>query len=180
MRNFPNLGRSRPTGRRRSFGYRIMGLLALLAFAVFEPVTPAYWLALAMYYESRDEPFIGRWAVANVVYNRVESRRWPRTVYGVVNDGRERGRRCDFSFMCDGKPENPWRHKRRYWAKWLQIRAEAWLMVALQAVDLRSDPTGGALYYKRRDARSPWFARQLAAGKMRRVRGNFGAHEFFK
>lgn len=163
-----------------SIGVRVLVVTVPVLFGIFEPFTPAYWLALGLYYETRDEPLRGRYAVANVIYNRVDNWRWPNSVKGVIGDGLERGRSCDFSLMCDGKPENPWLHHRSFWLKWLQIRAEAWVVVALRSVNLLYDNTDGAVYYKRKDTYSPWFAEQIKAGKMVKVYGNFGAHEFFR
>jgi spore germination cell wall hydrolase CwlJ-like protein len=67
----------------------------------------ALCLALAVYYEARSEPFDGQLAVAEVVMNRVESERFPDDVCAVVTQGGERRDKCQFSFYCDGKPENP-------------------------------------------------------------------------
>ena len=39
-----------------------------------------------------------------VILNRVESPTFPQTICGVVNQGNSRG--CQFSFTCDGRPEN--------------------------------------------------------------------------
>jgi len=58
-------------------------------------------LALAIYYEARDQPIDGQLAVAEVILNRVESPRHPNDVCGVVWDPRQ------FSFTHDGLPENP-------------------------------------------------------------------------
>lgn len=59
-------------------------------------------LAQAMYYEARSEKVLGQLAVADVVMNRVESRRYPSTICGVVFQGSERRSGCQFSFTCDG------------------------------------------------------------------------------
>lgn len=153
----------------------------LVAFIIaFETVSPMNWLSLAMYYEARDEGIAGRLAVANVVFNRVEDSRWPSTVYGVVDDGRERGRLCDFSFMCDGKPENPWLHNRRYWGKWIAVRVEAYALYLSNMAGLRYDNTDGAVFYKRYDVESPWFDKEIAAGRMIKIEKDLGSHEFFK
>lgn len=163
-----------------SFSARAIVLIGPILFGTFETFTPAYWLALGLYYESRDEPLKGRYAVANVVFNRVDSALWPNTVKGVITDGLERGRSCDFSFMCDGRSENPWLHHRSKWLAWLRSRAEAWVLYALYSADVLYDNTDGAVYYKRKDTYSPWFAAQIREGRMVRVYGDFGAHEFFK
>lgn len=61
-------------------------------------------LATALYFEARGEGIKGQAAVAEVILNRVESALFPRTICGVVNQGNSRG--CQFSFTCDGRPEN--------------------------------------------------------------------------
>lgn len=45
-----------------------------------------YWLSRIISAESRGEPLLGQIAVGNVVLNRVRSREYPNTVYGVVFD----------------------------------------------------------------------------------------------
>ena len=44
-------------------------------------------LALNVYHEARDQPFIGQVAVAQVVMNRVHDDRFPNTVCEVVQEG---------------------------------------------------------------------------------------------
>lgn len=60
-------------------------------------------LARAVYFEARGEPIKGQAAVAEVVLNRVDSGRFPRTICGVVNQGGSGG--CQFSFTCDGRKD---------------------------------------------------------------------------
>jgi hypothetical protein len=62
-------------------------------------------LAKAIYFEARGESLAGQVAVAEVILNRVDSASYPNTVCGVVRQGEERRTGCQFSFMCDGKPE---------------------------------------------------------------------------
>jgi spore germination cell wall hydrolase CwlJ-like protein len=62
-------------------------------------------LAQAIYYESRGEPLDGQIAVAEVVLNRVDDRRFPNSVCGVTNQGVGNGGACQFSYACDGRPE---------------------------------------------------------------------------
>jgi len=74
-------------------------------------------LTVNIYHESRSELTIGQYAVADVVLNRVESKRYPNTVCGVVYQARlspwglERGKtiplkhKCQFSWYCDGKTD---------------------------------------------------------------------------
>ena len=68
-------------------------------------------LALNVYHEARDQPFIGQVAVAQVVMNRVKDERYPDDVCGVVKQGLTYSwdtdypvlNRCQFSWYCDGK-----------------------------------------------------------------------------
>ncbi|WP_439651990.1 cell wall hydrolase [Pelagibacterium xiamenense] len=65
-----------------------------------------YCLAQAVYHESRGEPEEGQWAVASVILNRVESARYPDSVCGVVFQNAHMRNRCQFSFACDGRPDD--------------------------------------------------------------------------
>ena len=47
-----------------------------------------YWLSRIIHAEAGSEPFAGKIAVGNVVLNRVESRLYPNTIYGVIFDRR--------------------------------------------------------------------------------------------
>ena len=71
-------------------------------------------LALNVYHEARDQPFIGQVAVAQVVMNRVRDDRYPDTPCDVVMQGPTYSwaehypvrHRCQFSWYCDGKSDN--------------------------------------------------------------------------
>lgn len=67
----------------------------------------AQWqcLAEAIYFESRGEPIAGQIAVAEVVLNRVDSRRYPNSICAVTKQGVGSGRACQFSYACDGRPD---------------------------------------------------------------------------
>ena len=65
-------------------------------------MTAAMCLAAAVFFEARDQPLDGQYAVANVVMNRVESPRWPDDVCSVVFQDRQ------FSFTHDGKSDHYW------------------------------------------------------------------------
>jgi len=69
-------------------------------------VQDANWecLAEAVYFEARGEPLKGQFAVAEVILNRVDGKSYPSSVCDVVTQG-ESGPGCQFSFICDGKPE---------------------------------------------------------------------------
>ena len=71
-------------------------------------------IAMAVYFEARGEPMVGQVAVAQVIMSRVTDERFPDTPCEVVKEGyyytwnseipiRDK---CQFSFWCDGKPED--------------------------------------------------------------------------
>jgi len=68
-------------------------------------------LATAVYFEARGEPTVGQVAVAAVIMNRVEDRRFPNDVCSVVKQGplyrsgAPVRHKCQFSFYCDGKSD---------------------------------------------------------------------------
>ena len=65
-------------------------------------------LALNVYYEARSEPMDGQYAVAHVVLNRVADDAFPDDACKVAKQGYHKGRhRCQFSWYCDGKSDNP-------------------------------------------------------------------------
>lgn len=63
-------------------------------------------LTEALYFEARGEPIIGQYAVAEVILNRVDSANYPDTICGVVNQGTGRRFACQFTYTCDGAPED--------------------------------------------------------------------------
>ncbi|TNE56954.1 MAG: cell wall hydrolase [Alphaproteobacteria bacterium] len=69
--------------------------------------TSLHCLAQAIYYEARGEDLQGQMAVAEVVLNRVQSKNYPNSVCGVVFQNEKAKHRCQFSFACDGKSDNP-------------------------------------------------------------------------
>lgn len=72
-----------------------------------ELVEEEHCLAQAVYFEARSEALEGQLAVAQVVLNRVQDRRYPDTICGVVFQGEHRRHACQFSFACDGLPDRP-------------------------------------------------------------------------
>lgn len=63
-------------------------------------------LARAIYFEARSESELGQIAVAKVVLNRVKDPEYPNTICGVVYQGSGRRNSCQFSFACDGLPDD--------------------------------------------------------------------------
>lgn len=95
-------------------------------------------LALNIYHEARSEPESGQIAVARVTLNRVESEAFPESICGVVKQGGQKRHRCQFSWWCDGKPDDP--KEQRAWKRSLEISRRV-------LADEVPDPTDGALYY---------------------------------
>ncbi len=92
------------------------GLMTAIALVLLGSVAKAddahKCLSEALYFEARDQGWYGMLAVGVVIQNRVRSDKYPNTVCEVVRQGRYWGAqpirdRCQFSFWCDGKPEEP-------------------------------------------------------------------------
>jgi len=68
----------------------------------------AQWrcLAEALYFEARGESLVGQVAVGEVILNRADAAGYPSSICGVVRQGAGgRLHGCQFSYNCDGKPE---------------------------------------------------------------------------
>ena len=129
-------------------------------------------LALAIYYESRSESMLGQVAVGQVVLNRVKSKHFPNTVCDVVYQARtyKNGKivlhACQFSFYCDGKPENVDRESKQ----WLKALIHASIVLSGRIV---FDITEGAEFYHAYYVRPSWMSE-----KTRTVR--IDSHIFYK
>ena len=69
-------------------------------------------LALNIYHEARNQPLVGKLAVAQVTMNRVEHDNFPDNVCAVVMQGFYTNNhpiknKCQFSWWCDGKSDKP-------------------------------------------------------------------------
>lgn len=105
-------------------------------------------LAQNIYFEARSEPVDGMLAVGHVVLNRVASKKFPDTVCKVVRQGGDQRRnRCQFSWWCDGRSDEP--HNK---VAWNAARLIAWFIYNGQT----EDPTGGALWYHADYVRPYW------------------------
>lgn len=62
-------------------------------------------LTEALYFEARGEPVEGQYAVAEVILNRVDAENYPDSICAVVNQGTGRRYACQFTYTCDGRPE---------------------------------------------------------------------------
>ncbi len=121
----------------------------------------AICLARNMYFEARNQGTAGIIAVTAVVLNRVKDKNFPNTVCEVVKEGpiRESWKtrnkhvwlstfrkyypikhRCQFSWYCDGKTDNP--KDKKLFEKFLKL-AKIILTNQISLIDI----TDGALYY---------------------------------
>jgi len=82
-------------------------------------------LSRAIYFEARSESELGQLAVAKVILNRVNSKRYPNNICDVVYQGAERRNSCQFSFACDGQADKPKYGKAWRKAKRIAKRAQA-------------------------------------------------------
>ena len=117
-------------------------------------------LARTVYFEARGEPVAGQMAVASVVLARVASEEFPDTVCDVVTEARKPGRfRCQFTWWCDGRPDEPKSEK-----EYRQAKA-----VAMFAMLLGPQP-GGPTHFHAADMKPQWNMQQVAT---------IGGHVFY-
>ena len=114
-------------------------------------------LRTAMFYEGgSNETIDGYRAIGWSIRNRVRSKDFPNPIQAVVADGSygKHNGGCQFSFMCDGKPEDRYELCRtasgklsNYWRFRCDMRWEEVTMVAKAVMAETNDPTGGAVLY---------------------------------
>jgi spore germination cell wall hydrolase CwlJ-like protein len=123
---------------------------------------PIACLARTIYWEARGEGEEGMRAIAAVVLNRLGTPGFPDTVCGVVKEGQSQ-RRCQFSWWCDGRPDD---------AQDPSAYASA-RDVARRALNRETgDPTGGALYFHHRGVNPEWASAYTQTAEI-------GAHRFY-
>lgn len=121
-------------------------------------------LTQAVYYEAGFEPMEGRYAVAQVILNRMRHPTYPNSICGVVYQGSARRTGCQFSFTCDGslhRAPDP-----KSWAVAREIAAQALAGRVTSAV-------GMATHYHANYV-SPYWAPKLT--KLTKI----GAHIFYR
>jgi spore germination cell wall hydrolase CwlJ-like protein len=121
-------------------------------------------LAEALYFEARGESTEGQMAVAEVILNRVDARKFPKSVCGVVHQGGEGRGNCQFSYNCDGRKELFSEHD-----AYDRVGKIARIMLDGQKRNL----TDGAIYYHTEGVNPRW------SRKMQQT-ANIGSHLFFK
>ena len=130
-----------------------------------------YCLALNVYHEARGSSYADQIAVADVVLNRVQDRRYPNTVCEVVkqgkklDDGTMKRHACQFSWYCDGKSDKPL--DKDSWAIAQEIAYKLYVFEDFRGL------TEGATHYHA-DYVSPKWARSL------HLTGTIGSHMFYR
>jgi len=117
-------------------------------------------LSLNVYHEAKNQSIVGQAAVAEVVMNRVQDSRYPNTVCEVVKQGPHRPswkdpnkehpirHKCQFSWYCDGKSDEPKDDKH-----WHQAKEIARLVLYDRIV---IDVTEGATHYHATYVKPAW------------------------
>lgn len=121
-------------------------------------------LALAVYWEGKNESREGQLAVAHTVLNRTRNPKFPDTICGVVSQKAERGKGCQFSWWCDGKRDEP-----KEDGNWKDAVDNA-----RAALTDAKDPTDGALYFHSAKIKPPVWVKQ------HRNLGRIGDHIFYR
>lgn len=121
-------------------------------------------LTEALYHEARGESVLGQIAVAEVILNRVDSRAYPDSVCGVIGQGANSGRACQFSYKCDGKSDAPSEHE-----VYDHLGKIAWLMLAGKPRIL----TGDATHYHTTSVRPKWSRKLVKTARI-------GDHLFYR
>lgn len=136
----------------------------VLAQPEFDLTEELECLALTIYFEARGEPNEGKLAVAHVVMNRASHPLFPHDVCNVVRQGGIERHRCQFTWWCDGRSDQP-----RDWSAWEESKALAKMVFGQSA----PDPTEGALWYHADYVRPSWQDKLSLGPKI-------GRHIFYK
>jgi len=126
-------------------------------------------LAQAIYHEARGESREGQLAVANVIINRAFSKKYPRTICGVVFQNADKGRyKCQFTFACDGRSDIG--TERAAWNRSVKLAETAFH--EFQTGDRPGVIPDSALFYHTTSVAPGW------GNKFRRV-ATIGSHIFY-
>ena len=133
-------------------------------------------LATNIYFEARNEPFAGQFAVALVTLNRVNDTAFPNTICDVVyqgihtSDGFPKRDRCQFSWYCDGASDEV-RNPKAY-----KVTLKTANLAMLQYDKIKSeglDYTEGARYYHTYEISPRWSTQYPKVGRI-------GDHIFYR
>ena len=150
------------TGKMNLVSIAVAGMLSVIPDITQAQVHPSVeCLAKNMYYEARNQGTAGWLAVTAVVLNRVNDKRFPNTICDVIKQGPSRPswknkniripikHRCQFSWYCDGKSDNPKQLK-----AYNQMVGFAEMLLSGEVNFL--DITDGALFYHADYVRPAW------------------------
>tara|TARA_B100002019_G_scaffold293504_1_gene321661 strand:+ start:6855 stop:7385 length:531 start_codon:yes stop_codon:yes gene_type:complete len=146
-----------------TFGF-IVGMLLMMTSMkaeAYDANGEAFCLAKNIYFEAGNQPLVGKVAVSHVVLNRVDSSLYPDTICDVVYQSRWRinwkgeevpvRNKCQFSWFCDGKSDEPVDSK-----TWIES-----MLIARRVIEGEwSDVTEGATHYHA-DSVLPYWASSL-------------------
>jgi N-acetylmuramoyl-L-alanine amidase len=159
-----------------SFMTMVCVMMSAIAYGQGDPITveeelspqELQCLALNIYFEAGVESNAGKMAVANVVFNRVDSAKFPNTICEVVHQGPTKAswkdpnvqvpirNKCQFSWWCDGKADTPYQGEA--WEKSKEIALTLYMLRENDQLTL--DITDGALYYHA-DYVTPFWAKSF-------------------
>jgi len=133
-------------------------------------------LAKNIYFEARNEPFAGQFAVAMVTLNRVHDKQFPNKICDVVyqglhyESGHPKLNRCQFSWYCDGKLDDV-ANKRAYKESKnvATLAIESYNAIKTKGLDI----TEGARYYHTYEVNPRWSKTFPKVGRI-------GDHIFYK
>ena len=133
-------------------------------------------LAKNIYFEARNEPFAGQFAVAMVTLNRVYDKQFPNSICEVVYQGlhyasgHPKRDRCQFSWYCDGRDDTV-KNKRAYKQsdKIAFLAIESYNAIKTKGLDI----TEGARYYHTYEVNPRWSKTFPKVGRI-------GDHIFYK
>lgn len=114
-----------------------------------------FCLAQNIYFETSNQPYAGKLAVAMVTLNRVNSSKFPNTVCDVVYQAKTKPswktgepvpirNQCQFSWYCDGKSDTP--YNTEVWKDSIRIAANMY-SAFIDKDTLIDDITEGSTYY---------------------------------
>tara|TARA_B110000305_G_C19242929_1_gene540814 strand:+ start:376 stop:870 length:495 start_codon:yes stop_codon:yes gene_type:complete len=133
---------------------------------------PTEWcMAQNIYYEARGSSLADQAAVADVVLNRMQDRRYPNTICEVVKQGVKHAsgqmvrNKCQFSWYCDGKSDWPTDQD-----AWHQAQQIAYLIMHM---DRFRGITEGATHYHAHYVDPNW------ASSLQMV-GTIGDHVYYR
>jgi len=138
---------------------------------LYEEDPDLYCLAQNVYHEARGDNLAGKIAVSLVVLNRVESEKFPDTICDVIYQGPTDNRgfpirdKCQFSWYCDGKSDNPQDED-----LWFEAQMITWSMMEYEKY---RGITEGATHYHATYVEPQW------ASELQLV-GRIGAHIFYR